>query len=149
MLLATGAGLGNARWMPGTVGSLWGPPLVWLWQLTGLPTWSNAVLGIVLFAAGIPLCKRAAELMQAKDPGRLVFDEIAAFPFVYLLVPVTWTSAVFGFLWFRIFDILKPWPCEELDRLPNAFGVMADDTAAALYAAVALLATMAMWDGLP
>jgi phosphatidylglycerophosphatase A len=148
LLLATGGGLGDARWMPGTVGSLWGPPLVWLWQLFGWPLWSNAVLGAVLFAAGIPLCKRASELMQAKDPGRLVFDEIAAFPFIFLFVPVTWASAVFGFFWFRLFDILKPWPCTELDHMHNAFGVMGDDTAAALYAAVALVGSMAMWNGL-
>jgi len=149
LLLATGGGLGDAPRMPGTVGSLWGPPLVWLWQLTGLPTWSNAILGALLFAAGVPLCMRAAQLMNAKDPGRLVFDEIAAFPFIYLFVPVTFASAVFGFVWFRLFDVLKPWPCAELDRLHNAVGVMADDTAAALYAAVALVGTMAMWGGLP
>lgn len=149
LLVATGGGLGDARWAPGTVGSLWGPPLVALWQLLGFPLWSNAVLGAVLLAAGIPLCTRAAALMKAKDPGRIVFDEIAAFPFVYLFVPVTWASAVFGFVWFRVFDILKPWPCPELAELPRGAGIMADDTAAAVFAAVALAGSMAMWNGLP
>ena len=113
--------------------------MVWIWQQAGWPWWSNALLGVVLFLVGIPLCTRAAQLMKAKDPGGIVFDEIAAFPFVYLFVEVTWLSAVVGFALFRILDILKPWPCDGLDRLPKGLGIMADDTAAAIFAAFALV----------
>ena len=113
--------------------------MVWVWQQAGWPLWSNALLGVVLFLVGIPLCTRAAQLMKAKDPGGIVFDEIAAFPFVYLFVEVTWFSAVVGFALFRILDILKPGPCAELDKLPNGLGIMADDSAAAIFAAFALV----------
>jgi phosphatidylglycerophosphatase A len=67
-----------------------------------------------------------------------VFDEIAAFGVVYLLVPFNLLTAVLGFVLFRLFDIWKPWPARRLERLPGGLGIMADDFAAGLYAAGSL-----------
>lgn len=74
-----------------------------------------------------------------KDPGPVVWDEIATVPLVFVLAPAAsgWWLAV-GFGLHRLFDITKPWPCRRLERLPGGLGIMADDVAAAGYAAVVL-----------
>ena len=134
LLLATGLGVGYSRWAPGTVGSLWGPPLVWGMQSAGLSGVGWAVVTVLLVLAGVPICSRAAALMDRKDPGSVVWDEIAAFPLVFAGTSVTWTTAVLGYLLFRLFDIVKPWPVRRFERLPAGWGIMADDLMAGLYA---------------
>jgi phosphatidylglycerophosphatase A len=74
-----------------------------------------------------------------------VYDEIAAIPLVFLSVPLTFSTAILGFLWFRVFDIAKPWPVHRLERIPGGLGIMIDDVAAALYAAIALWISMRLW----
>ena len=141
-ILATGFGVGSIPTAPGTFGSLWGLPLVW--GLQQLPPWGQYAAPIVCFAIGIPICGIAARRMGRKDPGAIVFDEIAAFPVVFLLVPINTVTAVVGFALFRLFDISKPWPAKRLERLPGGLGIMADDFAAAVYAA-GLLWLIARW----
>ncbi|MEM6328717.1 MAG: phosphatidylglycerophosphatase A [Planctomycetota bacterium] len=137
--LATGLGVGLVAPAPGTVGALWG--LAWAWWLTsGLApawAWATVPLGILL---GGPLCGRAArDLGGAKDPGAVVWDEIATVPMVFALTPtVGWTSLLLGFGLHRLLDITKPPPCRRLERLPGGWGIMLDDVAAAGYAAVLL-----------
>ena len=142
--LGTGMGIGFAPKAPGTFGSLLGPPLVIATQQLDLPP---AVLSIVIVAfclLGIPICSRASVALGKHDPGQVVYDEIAAFWLVFLpqLVtgtPITWQHAIAGFVLFRIFDISKPWPVSQLERLPGGLGIMADDLAAGLMAAAILL----------
>lgn len=147
-LLATGFGAGRAPFAAGTVGSLWGPPLAGIVQyLAGPPETAGAiaralVIAAALFAAGVWICTRTAREFQARDPRSIVYDEYAAFPIVFLLVPLSWTSAIAGFVWFRVFDILKPWPIQRIERLPGGLGIMADDFVAAAYSAAALVVTM-------
>ncbi|MEX1095727.1 MAG: phosphatidylglycerophosphatase A [Planctomycetales bacterium] len=141
-LLATGFGAGYAPVAAGTVGSLWGLPLVWCVQrIPGGPAVQGAI-AFGAFVAGVWICTRAARDFRAKDPRQIVYDEYTAFLVVFLFVPLTWTSAVAGFVWFRVFDILKPWPIDRVERLPAGLGIMADDFVAALYAAAALLLTV-------
>ncbi|MFQ5733493.1 MAG: phosphatidylglycerophosphatase A [Planctomycetaceae bacterium] len=142
LFVATGCGVGYAPVMPGTVGSVWGVAMMIGWQQIGWPEWTGLLLGAAMFGLGVPLCSRAAAVLKVKDPGSIVFDEIAAFPFIFAFIEVTWLSAVMGFVWFRLFDVLKPWPCSRLDKLPGGLGVMADDAAAAAYAAIALWGTL-------
>lgn len=142
LLLATGMGVGYSPVMPGTVGSLWGIPLVWGLQESGLnPLIQGAVAGL-LIVIGIPICSRAAHLMQKEDPGGIVFDEIAAFPIVFAVVPINVTTAILGFLWFRLFDVTKLWPVSVFDRWHGGLGIMTDDLVAGVYAGLALWATM-------
>jgi phosphatidylglycerophosphatase A len=138
LLLATGLGAGASRKAPGTVGSLWGPPLVWGLQSAGLSGWAWAVAGALIALLGIPLCGRAAALLGRKDPGSIVYDEIAAFPLVFALTPVTLLSAMLGFGLFRLFDIVKPWPIRRFERLPGGWGIMTDDLIAGAYAGAVL-----------
>jgi phosphatidylglycerophosphatase A len=138
VFLATGLGVGLSPWMPGTIGSLWGPPLVWLLQSTVPSGELYAALACGLIALGVPLCARASDRLGIKDPGCIVYDEIAAFLVVYASREVDVRSAVSGFLLFRAADILKPWPVRQLERLPGGYGIMADDLAAGVFAAIGL-----------
>jgi phosphatidylglycerophosphatase A len=101
----------------------------------------------VLFAASVPIATRAARLLATKDPGPVVIDEVIAVPLVLVVVPPGdrgWLVLAAAFLLFRVFDILKPPPCRQLERLPDGLGIMADDTAAAIYGAACL--AIARWN---
>jgi phosphatidylglycerophosphatase A len=135
--------------MPGTFGTLLGLPLAWGLNRSGWPLAVELLVIVAIFLAGIPLCDRAARLFGKKDPGCVVFDEIAAVPLVFLLERITFSTAILGFIWFRIFDIAKPWPVRRLERLPGGLGIMIDDVAAALYAGLALWLTLKAWHALP
>jgi phosphatidylglycerophosphatase A len=90
--------------------------------------------------AGIPLCTSAARRLGGrKDPGSIVFDEIASVPITFFLIPLnTPWIVVAGFLLHRLFDITKPPPARALERLPEGLGIMADDWIAGLYSNLAL-----------
>ena len=139
LLLGTGLGVGRIPVAPGTFGTLWGLPLAW--GIQQLP-WPIQILSVVgLYIIGIPICGRSAEIIGRKDPGNVVFDEVAALPIVFLGTPLSWTTAVLGFLWFRAIDILKPPPAARLEMLPGGLGIMTDDAMAGVYGALALWAT--------
>jgi phosphatidylglycerophosphatase A len=132
-LLAAGGGLGYLPKAPGTFGSLLGPVWIWVAQRAGItgPA-SLSVLGAVAFLIGTALSTRAIRVSGSKDPQFVVCDEFLAFTWVYLLVPVNWSTAVVGFALFRLFDITKLGPVGWAERLPGGWGVMADDAVAGL-----------------
>ena len=137
--LATGLGVGLVAPAPGTFGALEGLAIAWL---LGQVPWPAAmgVASLVLVVVGVPLCAWAArDLGGDKDPGAVVWDELATVPLVFAVAPTTsplWLAVGFGL--HRVLDIAKPWPCRWLERLPGGWGIMADDVMAALYAAAAL-----------
>ena len=137
--LATGLGIGLVSPAPGTVGGLWGLPLAWALAL--LPTVNAQVLTILLLGlACVAVCGTAARVLgETKDPQAIVLDEIVALPIVFLGVDPTGAVVWFaGWLLFRLFDISKPPPIRRLERLPDGWGIVADDFAAAAEACVAL-----------
>ncbi|MEX2171908.1 MAG: phosphatidylglycerophosphatase A [Pirellulales bacterium] len=139
--LATGLGIGLIGPAPGTLGALWG--LLLAWGISHLPPLTAAIVVIGFLAAGVLLCTRAARSLGGKDPQAIVWDELATVPIVFSFVPLTsWKVAFGGYALHRLFDITKPWPCQQLERLPEGLGIMADDVAAAVYAAGALWAVM-------
>jgi phosphatidylglycerophosphatase A len=144
ILAATVLGVGWLRPAPGTWGSLAGMPLAWLvMQMSGgwgVPTFVyQAIVAGVIFVVGIPICTVACRQLGVKDPGMVVYDEWAAMPFVFLLVPLgnpwVWLA---GFGLFRLFDITKPPPIKKLENLGEGLGVMIDDLLAAIFANCAL-----------
>lgn len=152
MLLATGLGTGYCPKAPGTAGSLLGPLLIRGAQETGWPLAGLLCAGVLFIALGIPVCGLAARKLGTGDPGAVVYDEIAAFWIVFLphLLEgrtVGIVAAVAGFLWFRLFDILKPWPIRKLEHLPDGAGILADDLGAAVPAALCLYATERILSG--
>jgi len=133
--------VGLIPFAPGTLGTLWG--LLLAWGISRVPCVLLQVpLIVAVCALGIPLCSAAARKLGKKDPGAIVWDEIASVPIAFFLVDAksmnTPLVMAAGFLLFRIFDIAKPPPARQLERLPNGLGVMADDWAAGVYACVAL-----------
>jgi phosphatidylglycerophosphatase A len=151
LVLATGFGVGLIPVMPGTFGSVLGLALAWTLELSGWPIGLRIAAEAAVFLAGIPICGRAARLFGQTDPGSVVFDEIAAMPLVFLSVPLVFSTslalpaAVLGFVWFRVFDIAKPWPVRQLERAKGGLGIMIDDVGAAAYAAAALWLSLAIW----
>lgn len=156
LLVATCGWVGRIPFAPGTFGSLVGLPLS---LATGAaaaavagslgltePVATAAVeLAVIagLFLLGIPACTRAARLLEGKDPGPVVLDEAVAVPTVLAVVPVAARGAAVlaaAFVLFRIFDILKPPPVRQAERLPTGLGIMADDQVAAAFAAACLAA---------
>ena len=135
--LAFGLGTGLAPIAPGTVGSLLGVLLAWLTLDLGLP----AQIGIAaaLIAAGVWICGESSRRLGVHDHGGIVWDEIAGMYVTLLVAAPTLTAWALGFVLFRAFDIVKPWPIRDLDhRLGGGSGIMLDDLVAALYAAILL-----------
>ena len=142
LFVGTGAGIGFAPVVPGSFGSLWGPLVVWWLRFPELPEVVYPAAAVLLVVVGVPICTLSARILGRHDPAPVVIDEIAAFPLVFAAVDLDLATAICGFLWFRVFDITKPWPVRRLERLPRGFGIMADDLAAAIYAAGALWVTV-------
>ncbi len=141
--LAVYFGSGCAPKAPGTFGSLVGVAVAWLvGQIPQVGLLAAVVVGLCL--VGIPLINVALpHLGRSKDPGCVVWDEIAALPITFFLLPMTsWLVVLAGFLLFRFFDISKLPPARQLERLPGGLGVMADDWAAAVYSHLALRALL-------
>jgi phosphatidylglycerophosphatase A len=139
LAIATCLGLGYAPFAPGTFGSLAG---LALWAvLPGSPLVQTLAI-VVSFAAGAWAGAAAERHFRATDPGPVVIDEVMGMLVTLFLVRVAWPGAVLGFLWFRVFDVVKPFPANRLERLPGGIGIMADDAMAAVYANLALRATL-------
>ena len=136
-LLAFGFGTGLAPFAPGTVGSLLGVALAWFVIDLALPI--QIGIAVLLAVAGIWICGASARRIGVHDHGGIVWDEICGCYVTLLVAPPEITAWALGFLLFRGFDIVKPWPIRDLDhRLDGGLGIMLDDLVAALYAAVLL-----------
>lgn len=145
--LAVGLGIGLVPVAPGTFGSLWGPVLVWGLASVGIVGYWLVPTTILLFLLGVPICAAGAKHFQRKDPPWVVFDEIVAFPLMYVLTPLTWWTALLGFALFRFFDVLKPWPIKRFEALPGGWGIMIDDYLAAIHAMIVLRVLMLILAG--
>ncbi|MCZ6862758.1 MAG: phosphatidylglycerophosphatase A [Alphaproteobacteria bacterium] len=137
--LATWFGVGNLPAAPGTFGSLAALPLAWLLaNYGGVP--ALAVAGVAVFAVGWWASNVYVDTTGIDDPGPVVIDEVAG-QWLTLLpaAPGVWWHWLAGFVLFRMFDIVKPWPVGWADkRIKGGFGVMFDDILAAIYAFAAL-----------
>ncbi len=135
--LAFGFGTGLAPFAPGTFGSIPGVLLFWLTMDFGLYVQLGVALAITL--AGIWICGESARRIGVHDHGGIVWDEIVGMYITLLAAPVSVVGWVLAFAFFRVMDIVKPWPIRDVDhRLGGGVGIMLDDLVAALYAAVLL-----------
>lgn len=132
-LLAFGLGSGAFPLAPGTMGTLAAVPLYLL--IRPLPDWAYLLLVIFLFLLGVWLCGTTSRDLGMHDHGGIVWDEWVGFLFTLWLAPPGWGWVLAGFLLFRLFDILKPWPIGWLDRrVSGGLGIMLDDLVAGLFA---------------
>jgi phosphatidylglycerophosphatase A len=157
--IAQGFGAGRVPVAPGTLGSIVG--LGWLALLLLARSWPLFIAGNALAVAlSVWLCGEAERILNQKDPPSVVLDEIVAVPLCYTgwLVAAWfqlrrwpgieffcahWLSSIGVFALFRLFDVLKPWPVRQSQKLPGGWGVTVDDLLAAAYVNLVVLAALA------
>ena len=144
VFIATVAYCGYFPIAPGTIGSAAGLLaylLVW-WAQSPIV---EVGLILALFAAGVWAGTTAERYFGGIDPGPVVLDEVVGMLITLAFIPVTLTGALAGFVLFRIFDVIKPFPAAQLERLHGGLGVMADDAMAAIYANITLRILLAFF----
>lgn len=137
LFLAFGFGSGLAKKMPGTMGTLAAVPVYLAFIETNF--WIYSLLTIMVTVTGVWICGDAAKRLGEHDYGGIVWDEVAGFLITLWWVPFSWHAVFFGFILFRIFDIVKPWPIKWIDqKVDGGLGIMLDDVLAGVLAAVVL-----------
>ncbi len=136
LFIAQGAYSGRVPIAPGTAGTVVGVLLYILLKDLGSLWYCIAYTAVA--ALGSLAAGRADDLLGTKDSPSIVIDEIAGFLIAMFLIPFSWGYVVAGFILFRFFDILKPWPLKRLQDVPGGPGVMLDDLGAAVYTNVML-----------
>ena len=135
--LALGFGSGLAPRAPGTFGTLAAIPVYLL--CAQLPLMIYLLVVAAAFAVGVYLCGRTARALGVHDHPGIVWDEVVGYLMTMAFAPSGWLWVVLGFVCFRLFDILKPWPIRVLDRsVHGGLGIMIDDALAGGLAALCL-----------
>ena len=135
LLLAFGFGSGLSPKAPGTVGTIAAIPL-WL-LLAQLPQIPYILVVATAALIGISICGVAADRLGVHDHGGIVWDEFVGLWIAMAFLPPTYVSLALGFVLFRLFDIIKPWPISWLDKhVGGGLGIMIDDVVAGLAAGV-------------
>ena len=148
-LIGTFFGAGLLKPGPGTYGSI-AAVLLWFAAAHTLhPTPLALAIGTIIAAIavtliGIPAATIVARESGREDPGHVVIDEVAGQLIALIAIPADWQHAALSLLLFRLFDILKPPPIRQLERLPEGTGIMLDDVAAGLFA-LALAQIAHLW----
>ena len=147
--LAFGFGSGLSSMAPGTMGTLAAIP-IYLLMVSFLPQWLYIFLTIVFFIVGIEICNRVSKDLQAHDFSGIVWDEIVGYLITMMFFPLSWELIILGFVLFRFFDILKPWPINWLDKhISGGLGIMLDDVLAGLFSWVILMLVSHYWLSMP
>jgi phosphatidylglycerophosphatase A len=142
--IATGLGAGYFPLAPGTAGSALGLALVIAFRQTslgslGLSALLTAVAGLLL-GLGVWSAGKAEKQFGRTDPGQVVVDEVAGQIITFLATPrVGWKWLIVGFILFRAFDIVKPFPARRAERFPGGWGIMLDDVVAGFYSLIVLV----------
>jgi phosphatidylglycerophosphatase A len=100
----------------------------------GIRTWATILAAVLVTLIGIPAATLVARASGIKDPQFVVIDEVAGQLVTLIAVPLAWKTFLVGLILFRVFDILKPPPVRQLERLPEGTGIVVDDLGAGLYA---------------
>jgi phosphatidylglycerophosphatase A len=147
--LGTFFGAGFLRPGPGTYGSI-AAVLLWFGAIHALhpsplaQTLGTLVAAVAVTLIGIPAATIVARESGREDPGHVVIDEVAGQLVALIAIPADWKHAAISLVLFRVFDILKPPPIRQLERLPAGTGIMLDDVAAGLFA-LAIAHVILVW----
>ena len=147
VFLATVGYVGYFPIAPGTVGSAAGLLFyAFVWWTGSTIVEAGLIAG--LFAAGVWAGTTAERYFGGVDPGPIVLDEVVGMLITLAFIPgLGWSGALAGFVIFRIFDVIKPFPAGRLEQLHGGLGVMADDAMAAIYANLGLRLLLWLWPG--
>jgi len=140
-LVATFFGIGHLHPGPGTWGSA-ATVVIWAAIAHELPVTLRTpvalALALLVTLIGIPAATRVARASGGKDPQFVVIDEVAGQLIALIAVPLAWKTFLAGLILFRAFDIVKPPPVRQLERLPEGTGIMLDDVAAGILALIVM-----------
>lgn len=137
LILSTWFGTGLSPKISGTVGTLAAVPLVAV--LTYLGAVYTGIALIVLIPLSIWSSDICSHLLKKRDPSEVVIDEVAGFLLTLFLLPLSWVTILSGFVFFRFFDILKPFPVGWADkRVSGGLGIVLDDLLAGIYSNICI-----------
>lgn len=147
-LIATLGGIGRAPVAPGTVASLVSLPIAFvIARYAG--TAALLIATIAAAAIGTWASDLHAQSVGNQDPSECVIDELAGQWLTCLFAPLSLTGFLLAFVLFRLFDMLKPWPTSEAEKLAGGLGIMADDLVAAVMAGILVLGASMFGIGVP
>ncbi|MEJ2361857.1 MAG: phosphatidylglycerophosphatase A [Gammaproteobacteria bacterium] len=136
-LLSFGFGSGLSPYAPGTFGTLAAIPFYLL--MSRLPFTAYMAVTLACLLLGVYVCGRTGKVLGVHDHSAIVWDEFVGLFITMMFAPVSLLTLVLGFILFRLFDILKPWPVCVIDtRIKGGLGVMLDDVIAGIYAMLVL-----------
>lgn len=134
--LATVGYVGHAPVAPGTAGSLAALPIIWFVYPRLSPA---SACGLVLAFCAIAIWAAHQQVSdEQKDPQHVVIDELVGQMIALLFIPLGFFTIAAGFVLFRIFDVFKPFPSRQSEKLPGGWGIVMDDVAAGIYANLVL-----------
>ena len=134
---ALGFGLGLAPKAPGTFGTFAAIPFILLTM--SAPLWLQVLVAIVISVVGIWFCDVTSRDAGVHDHPSIVWDEVAGFYITMIGAAISWQTLLVGFILFRFFDIVKPWPIKLLDKhVKGGFGIMVDDILAGIFSLLCL-----------
>lgn len=144
VFIAMGLGSGLSPKAPGTAGTLMAVPLVYFLQQQTLLIYSIVTLFVLI--SGSWICGYAASKLKVHDHSGIVYDEVAGFLITMFMIPSGWELMVTGFILFRFFDAVKPWPISWLDKnVHGGIGIMLDDVLAGIISMLCLLLLQFWW----
>lgn len=145
LFLSSGGFVGNIPFAPGTFGSLVG--LLLCFFLSKVNLWISLPLILLFIVLAVGVCNRAQQLLEEKDPGCIVIDEISGMLISLAGITFNWISAISGFILFRLLDILKPYPIRAIEKkFSGGAGIVLDDLAAGIVSNF-LLRIAIFWSG--
>lgn len=147
IFVATAGYTGYFPIAPGTVGSAVGL-VVFALLRTWAPPSADVVAVVVTLLAGVWASGVMERVLQRTDPGPVVIDEVLGMLLTLLFLPVNVTGAFAGFVLFRIFDVVKPFPANRAERLHGGWGIMLDDGIAGIYAHLVLRLAIYLMPGM-
>ena len=143
-VVATGFGSGFVPFAPGTAGTVVAIPIYLIFSPLSWPLYLLSALALTFLA--IYVSQEAEKIFRKKDASQIVIDEIAGFLWTMFLVIPSILHVMLGFVFFRVFDIVKPFPARLFqNRLPGGYGIVLDDVVAGIYANLLLLILVKFW----
>ena len=137
LFVATGFFIGSVPVAPGTFGSIIGLPLCFL--ISRLNIFLSFICALLFILLAIWVAAAAGKILKKEDPAEIVIDEMAGLIVTFVGIPFTPATAIIGFIIFRTFDILKPFPIRTLERkIAGGPGIVLDDVMAGIYANIIL-----------
>ncbi len=147
LLVASFGYVGRSPVAPGTAGSAAALVVFAAVRLAGSPALEAGVI-VLIAAIGVWSATLTERELGVHDPGVVVIDEVAGMLITLAFIPLRWGGVLAGFVVFRLFDIIKPYPCARVERLPGGWGIMADDVLAGVYANLVLRVACVLMPGL-